>query len=339
MKKIAVFSILLLSFFIVKAQDAKELQEHAKEYTRQGDFDNAILLLVKALEQSPSDAGIIKDLALNYFFEKENSKALETIKPLLDKSDADDQSYQIAGTIYKATNQNKEAEILYKKGIKKFPKSGALYSEYGELLSLMQNTSAINLWEKGIEMDATYSGNYYNAAKYYYFTTDKIWSIIYAEIFINIDPLSSRTTEIKSVLLDSYKKLFSEDIMNDVGSKNNKNGNKINFEQAFLQCMNKARDAASAGINPESLIMIRTRFILDWYEKYAPKFPFKLFDYHKQLLQEGIFAAYNQWIFGSTQNLTSYQTWTSAHVPEYTEFNNFQKGRVFKMPQGQYYHK
>lgn len=333
MKKLFLFFALLTGFTgIAQPQDSKELQENAKAYMRQGDYDNAALLLIKALEQSPSDLSIAKDLALNYYFQKENIKALETIKPLLDRSDVDDQSFQIAGNIYKALDQLKEAEAMYKKAIKKFPKSGALYNEYGELLSSQQNTSAINQWEKGIEIDPGYSGNYYNAAKYYYFTTDKIWSIIYAEIFINIESLSARTTEVKSVLLDSYKKLFSGDLLKNPEGKNN-------FEQAFIQSMNKANAVAENGINAESLTMIRTRFVLDWFEKYAAKFPFRLFEYHQQLLREGIFPAYNQWIFGATENLTAYQNWIAAHATEYTDFSNFQKGRIFKVPTGQYYHK
>jgi Tfp pilus assembly protein PilF len=333
MKKLFLFFALLSGFTgIAQPQDSKELQENAKAYMRQGDYDNAALLLIKALEQSPSDLSIAKDLALNYYFQKENAKALETIKPLLDRSDVDDQSFQIAGNIYKALDQPKEAEAMYKKAIKKFPKSGALYNEYGELLSSLQNTSAINQWEKGIEMDPGYSGNYYNAAKYYYFTTDKIWSIIYAEIFINIESLSARTTEVKSVLLDSYKKLFSGDLLKNLEGKNN-------FEQAFILSMNKANAVAENGINAESLTMIRTRFVLDWFEKYATKFPFRLFEYHQQLLREGIFPAYNQWIFGATENLMAYQNWTNAHATEYTDFSNFQKGRIFKVPTGQYYHK
>ncbi|MDB5198891.1 MAG: hypothetical protein JWO92_854 [Chitinophagaceae bacterium] len=331
MKKLFLFFALLSGFTSIAQQDSKELQENAKAYMRQGDYDNAALLLTKALEQSPSDLGIAKDLALNYYFQKENTKALETIKPLLDRVDVDDQTFQIAGNIYKALEQSKEADIVYKKGIKKFYKSGALYNEYGELLSSMQNNSAISQWEKGIEMDPTYSGNYYNAAKYYYFTTDKIWSIIYAEIFINIEPLSARTTEVKSLLLDSYKKLFSEDLKNLEG--------KNNFEQAFIQSMSKANAIAENGINAESLTMIRTRFVLDWFERSAAKFPFRLFEYHQQLLREGIFPAYNQWIFGATENLQTYQSWTSAHATEFTDFSNFQKGRIFKMPAGQYYHK
>jgi Tfp pilus assembly protein PilF len=334
MKKLILFFALSQGFTSIaqQPQDPKELQENAKAYMRQGDYDNAALLLTKALEQSPSDLGIAKDLALNYYFQKENTKALEIIKPLLDRQDADDQSFQIAGTIYKALDQLKEAEAMYKKAIKKFHKSGALYNEYGELLSAMQNGSAINQWEKGIEMDPGYSGNYYNASRYYYFTTDKIWSIIYAEIFVNIEPLSARTTEVKSLLLDSYKKLLADDVLQNIEGKNN-------FEQAFIQSMNKADTVANTGINAETLTMIRTRFILDWFERYGAKFPFRLFEYHRQLLREGLFPAYNQWIFGATENLMAYQNWTSTHATEHANFVNFQKGRIFKVPAGQYYHK
>lgn len=334
MKKLFLFLVLFSAFTgIAQAQDAKELQDNARAYMRQGDYDNAALLLIKALDQSPSDLSIAKDLALNYYFQKENEKALQTVKPLLDRPDVDDQSFQIAGNIYKALDQTKEADAMYKKGIKKFYKSGALYNEYGELLSSLQNTASINQWEKGIEMDPSYSGNYYNAAKYYYFTTDKIWSIIYAEIFINIEPSSPRTVEVKSLLLDSYKKLFSGDLLKNMEGKNN-------FEQAFIQSMNKANETAALNsINTETLTMIRTCFILDWYEKSAAKFPFKLFEYHQQLLRDGLFPAYNQWIFGATENLMAYQKWTNEHAKEFNDFSTFQKNRIFKVPAGQYYHK
>jgi tetratricopeptide (TPR) repeat protein len=297
-----------------------------------GDYDNAALLLIKAREQSPNDLEISKDLALNYYFQKENIKALEVIKPMLDRTDADDQSFQIAGNIYKMLDQFKEGDAMYKRGIKRFPKSGALYNEYGELLSFQQDAGAIAEWEKGIEMDPGYPGNYYNASKFYYFTTDKIWSVLYGEMFLNLEPLSGRTAEIKSLLFDSYKKLLSGDVLNG-----NKNKNK--FEQAYLQTLSKQDSLIEGGINPENLIMLRTRFILDWYQNYATQFPFKLFEYQHQLLGQGIFEAYNQWIFGPAQNLTSYQNWTSEHATEYADFSNFQKGRIFKIPANQYYHK
>ncbi len=95
---------------------------------------------------------------------------------------------------------------------------------------------------------------------------------------------------------------------------------------------------AANGINAETLTMIRSRFILDWYNEFAEKLPFKLFELQQQLLQNGMFDVYNQWIFGSVQNLAAYQNWTIAHPAEYNEFTKFQRGRVFKIPLGQYYH-
>ena len=121
-------------------------------------------------------------------------------------------------------------------------------------------------------MDPNYSKNYYNACKYYYFTTDKVWSILYGEIFINMEPLSTHSPEIKTILLESYKKLFaSTDITKDTRGNNA-------FAIAFIKTMNKQSSVAAAGINAESLTMIRTRFILDWFQDYAAKFPFKLFE-------------------------------------------------------------
>ncbi len=52
-----------------------------------------------------------------------------------------------------------------------------------------------------------------------------------------------------------------------------------------------------------------------------------------------MFDAYNQWIFGAAQNLVAYQTWTEKHAVENEEFLKFQKGRIFKIPSKQYYHK
>ena len=328
-KTILFLTICLISIQCSVAQTAAELQTTAHSFTQQGDYSNAILVLNRATQLQPKNIDITKDLALNYYLQRDNNKALETIKTVLDREDADDQCYQIAGNIYKQLDLPKDCEKLFRKGIKRFPESGALHNELGELLWEQHDYTAIKEWEKGIEIDPDYAKNYYNASKYYFLTADKVWSILYGEIFVNMEPLSSRTAEIKDLLSEGYKKLFI-----DIG-KENKDKNK--FATAFIETMNKQSTIAATGINAESLTMIRARFILDWSQDYAAKFPFKLFDLQKQLLQEGMFDAYNQWIFGSTQNPTAYQNWTSTHPADYNEFSRFQKGRTFKLPHAQYY--
>jgi tetratricopeptide (TPR) repeat protein len=331
MKKISVSILFTIAAFISFGQDAKQLHETAKAFMRQGDYANAILVLNRAKEKAPGDIAIAKDLAFTYYSSRDNAHALETINMVLDNDAADDQAYQIAGLIYKQGNLVKDAEKLYKKGIKKFSGSGPLYNDLGELLWAQKNLEAIKYWEKGIEMDPSYSKNYYNAAKYYFFTTDKVWSLLYGEIFINMEPNSPNAPEIKQVLVDGYKKLFSDPNMEAPAKEKN------NFVKLYLKSMAEQSSLAATGINAETLSMIRARFILDWFSnKDAP--PFKLFSLQQQFLREGLFEAYNQWLFGSSQNLTGFQSWITTHHEEYTAFLNFQKGRIFKIPEGEFYH-
>jgi Tfp pilus assembly protein PilF len=329
-----VFILGLLLNSAVKAQEGNQnLHETGRTFMRQGDFDNAILVLTRALQQDSKNNEIRKDLVMSYYYKRDYAKAKEQLEPLLDGDKADEVAFQLGGNIYKALEEVKEAEKMYKKALKKFPNSGALYSEYGELLWAKKDNSAIEQWEKGIKLDPSYSGNYYNAAVYYFYTKDKVWSLVYGEIFVNMESLTERASAIKQILFKAYKeKLFA-----DLGTTKDDDKNKSEFAQAFLEVMSKQSSLVNRGITTETLTMIRSRFILDWYAKYAAKFPFRLFDYQRQLLQEGMFEAYNQWLFGTVENLAAYDNWTKTHSESYAGFTTFQKGRVFKVPAGQYY--
>jgi tetratricopeptide (TPR) repeat protein len=335
MKRFVPLLLVLLVAFSAKAQPENPgtLHETAKAFMRSGDFDNAIIVLTRALQQDKDNLEMQKDLVMSYYLKRDYQKALSGVEALIDRNDADAVTFQIAGNVYKALEMVKDAEKMYKKGLKKFPKNGPLYSEYGELLWAKKDFSAIEQWEKGIEMDPAFSGNYYNAAVYYFYTKDKVWSLIYGEIFVNMESLSERGVAMKGQLLQVYKeKLFA-----DADLMKGEEKNKSEFAKAFLQAMSKQASLAGRGINTETLTMIRTRFILDWYEKNAVRFPFRLFDYQQQLIREGMFDAYNQWLFGATENLAAYDNWTKTHAEEYNGFNTFIRGRVFKMPPGQHY--
>jgi hypothetical protein len=189
----------------------------------------------------------------------------------------------------------------------------------------------IKEWEKGIQDDPNYSSNYYYASKYYYFAGDRVWNLIYGEMFVNLESYSRRTAEMKEILLEAYKKLFTEsDLKKDQDVKNP-------FVGAWLNIMSPLSFTVKDGITAESLTVIRTKFILNWFNTYPTNYPYRLFDYQRQLLKEGMFDAYNEWIFGAGGNLPAFQAWTTAHNEEYKKFIDFQRGRVFKMPEGQYY--
>lgn len=335
MKKISVVLLAIGCSICSLAQpgDVKTMQETARTFMRSGDYDNAIIVLTRALQQDSKNLELQKDLVMSYYLKRDYTRALEGVKQLIDRDDADVITYQIAGNVYKALEEAKDCEKMYKKALKKFPDSGPLLSEYGELLWAIKDYSAIQYWEKGIRTDPGYSGNYYNAAMYYFYTKDKVWSLIYGEIFINMESLSERGAAMKELLLQGYKeKLFADaDLMAGIEKT------KSEFARSFITSMSRQSSLANKGLNTEVLTMIRTRFILDWYSNYATRYPFRLFEFHRQLITEGLFNAYNQWLFGAIESLPAYDNWTKTHPEEFSGFTNFQKSRIFKIPPGQYY--
>jgi tetratricopeptide (TPR) repeat protein len=321
------------SFNQVSAQeDVKTLQASARKYMQESDYSNAALVLNKALSMEPANADLQNDLLFTYYLARNYGKAMELGKQLVDAAKPDIRSFQLLGLTYRAIEENKEAEKLYKNGIRLYPSSGVLYNEYGEFLWAKEKfEAAVENWEKGIAADPNYSGNYYNAAKHYYLSKDKIWALLYGEIFVNLESYSRRTPEIKELLLNAYKKYFGN--MGNLQPANPKN----RFEQAVSQVLDKHAGTVSSGISSASLTKLRSKFILDWYEKEPVTLPYRLFEYHRQLLREGYFEAYNQWLFGAAQNLPAFQQWTQANATNYEAFLQYQRGRVFKLPANQDY--
>src|ERR1700761_8075428 len=126
---------MLIANLSVLAQpaDSKTPQETARSFTRQGDYTNAIVVLSSALKNDPQNLELSKDLAFNYYLSKDYAKGEAVAKPLVERNDADVSAYQMLALFYKADENLKECEKLYRAGLKRWPKAGALYSELGEL--------------------------------------------------------------------------------------------------------------------------------------------------------------------------------------------------------------
>ena len=328
-----VILLAILQTAIAQSTDASTLHETARSLMRQGDFENALLVLGKAIQQQPDDIDLLKDQAFALYLKRDFAGAIDSSKKIIARPDADVQSYQILGLAYKAIAEYKESDKMYKEALKRFPNSGVLYSEYGELLSSNNNASiAIKQWEKGIETDPNYSGNYYNAAKYYAQKGNVIWGLLYSEIFVNIESLSKRTDEIKDILYGGYKKLFSAP-----ASLNNAKLNGTPFEKAVATNLSKLTNLMRDEVIPETLTQLRTRFILSWYNGASRQYAFRLFEQQRLMLQEGYFDAYNQWLIGASADTPKYQQWMLNHPNEVKAFQEFQRNKLFKIPEGQYY--
>jgi tetratricopeptide (TPR) repeat protein len=314
------------------AQDANELHQTGMQYIYKSDYSNAILVLKQAAEKDPKNINILNDLGLAYYLVGQYKQGYDLLKPVAESSYADDRTFQITAMCMRGGRNYKEADMIYKIGLKSFPKSGPLLCDYGEFLQSIDPStpSALNVWERGIANDPAYPGNYFFAAKAHAQNDENIWAIVYGEIFVNMESYSTRTVEMKELLLESYKRVFAFELDN-LKTKNP-------FIKEIAAVLQKQKSMTAVGINPEILTAIRVRFVLDWFAGgSAAKFPFRLFDQQQYLLRTGLFDAYNQWLFGSVANLAVFQNWTKLHPEEYAEFNQVQRNRLFKMPEGQYY--
>jgi hypothetical protein len=104
------------------------------------------------------------------------------------------------------------------------------------------------IWEAGIRVDPNYAGNYYNAALYYS-RTDLLWrTILYGEIYVNMESRSERSQAIKKLLWDTYQQqLMKAAVPADTKS--------TSFEAAVATTFNKASSVLIQGFSSETLTM------------------------------------------------------------------------------------
>ncbi|HJV20449.1 MAG TPA: tetratricopeptide repeat protein [Sediminibacterium sp.] len=328
---IALFSLLAGSS---QVSGTKQLLENARILMQQGDYNNAASVLQQARQQAPLDLELLKNLSYVYYLQREFSNAIETGKVAVAMDSADQQAFQILGLSYKAIAAYKEANKLYRTALKKFPNSGMLYNELGECLKEdNQPKAAIELWEKGIQKDPNYSGNYYNAVKYHQQQQNHVRVLLYSELFVNLESYTPRTKEVKACLAASLEGLLKPGVINSllVGSTLSA------FERQVALHYSKNSQLIADELSIHSISSIRTRLVLDWYNGDAARFPYRLFDQWQYLIREGIFEAYNQWLLGEVVNNDAYQLWQNNHAKEVAQFRQFQQSRVFKMVPGQYY--
>jgi len=335
-KTFLLFAGLLITatLFAQKRLPQVQMDDDAKEAARlRGHIlDSAFDANEAALKQNPNDYNLLKSKAYLYYLKRDFQNALSLGQTITQRPEADDQAYQVLGMVYKELAEYKEGEKLYKTALQKFPSSGGLYADYGDMLKQDNNAKeAIAAWEKGIQQDANTSSNYYYASKYYAETGSLPWALLYGEIFINIESRSPRSEEIKSFLYSGYQQLFTGDRLAKA------NAEAKGFAKAFTEVLLKNTAPLSAD-TITSLSNIRTHFIFDWVNGgYAQKYPFRLFALHRQLVDAKTFTAYNEWLFGDVANADKYQQWKTSHAAEMDQWLNLHNNVVFKIPAGQYY--
>lgn len=298
---------------------ALALARRAVKVMHKGQTQDAQNLLIRALALDHSNIHIQYQLALLYYRDGQYQSSCDLLKETTRDPEAPLEHFAFLGNAFDNLNQEEEALKAYKRGLRKYPNSGRLHAELGILaLNHHHLTEAISYWEQGINLDPNYAPNYYWASKAYANTQERLWALLYGEVFMLLAPNDARKEEISAMLLSNYSAcveiLGDESVLFRLSLKAYtrsssqdripfiRSGPPRSFEQAFVERFQASGAQFSLGLTePHAIASARTAFILSWREKAAltELFPNALFLYWERLEAAGHWEAYHFWLLQS----------------------------------------
>jgi hypothetical protein len=223
-----------------------------------------------------------------------------------------------------------KALATYDEGLSRFPRSGNLFLEKGNIFNFRKEyDKALENYEGGIEADPRYPSNYYRAALLYCNSSQEVWGMIYGEIFMNLERNSQRTAEISKLLYDTYVSEIK--VKGDsasvsfctavINGNDMLNGGKIKipfcmvYEQTYIFSV-----IGIQTVDQASLSRIRQNFVGNYRTMGHNKtHPNVLFDYQEKILNAGHAEAYNRWIL-MKGDVDGFEQWRKAHETEWDAF-------------------
>ena len=315
--------------------EVEQMYNEAREQNARGNLRGAITLYQQALQIAPGVMALHRELGKAYSLAGANEEAQKTLEPIVKSGDADEQTYQALGSSYYASGSYRKSKSTFEAGVERYPHSGIIYNAWGKMYEEdKQDEEALKTYIKGIAAAPGYHLNYYDAAQSYMNTNKPVWAILYGEMFINMEQQTTRSHETRAMLMRAYNRLFNAIARESIPKYGKKQqavgGPPTNgFEEAVYNTYIKLTPVMADGITTENLTMLRARFIMDWYMQYAQKYPFTLFQRHDEMIRDGYFDIYNQWLFGKAENVPQYEAWNKFHPEAMPEMEAWLKENTF----------
>jgi len=353
MKKIFLFSLFFVLFSCTllaqKNEEVDKLIKAAVTKMDNGYFDESIKLLDQALDIDSKNSVAKYEKSYAYYLKKDYKTSIKMLKKLVKEDSAKDYYYQMMGNAYDLDGNPNMALETYKLGLEKFPNSGKLFLEIGNVYYIKKNyEDAIDWYEKGIAADPSYPSNYFRAAYLFLNSDNEVWGMIYGEIFMNLERNSKRTATMSEMLYNTYKSeikikndtlygvsfcngrlnLSNEDAdnMNKMDAKGLKEiftKNNVSYGLGVYEPLIMRSIVGESEINLASLNRIRTNFLNTYFDKkYNEEYPVVIFNFQKMAQDSGYFEAYNYWLL-SQGNEEAFTKWKTENSNKFDAFVNW----------------
>lgn len=302
-----------------------------------GKPDSAIILLKRAQALDPSNIFFPYEISYVYYTKKDYLSAIPILEKLRTHKNVFSKVYQLLGNCYDNIKERGKAIQIYSTGLNYFPKSPELYLEFGNIsLSKKDYYEALRNYENGIAADPEFPSNYYWAAKLYCTSAEKIWGMIYGEIFLVLERDTKRSGEISKLLYYTYKnqvRFYSDSSVSVNFTKTNPlvsdsvakkiRFDKDVFESTLLKSVGNEKTITLASLSKIRNKFIDTYFTTDLYKQY----PNVLFDFQYKTFRAGFSVPYNYWVL-SNGNEDEFAKWIKENSVIWERFMDWFSGNT-----------
>jgi len=291
-----------------------QMYKNAEDDVARRDYAGAITICKQALVLAPGNTGFRRLQGKALYLAGNFSDAEATFSTLVKEDSVDAESFRLLALSEVALHHLPQAESTLAAAISRFPSTGALYYEQGKIARLREHKDkAVKSWLTGMEKDPGYAPNYTAIANEDLPTDNLIWGLLYGETYLVMQHDTAGDDSMKRKLFAGWKTFFA--LLPEISTKK-----QTVFEKTFNGIFIKLTPVVSDGISTDNLVMVRTRFIMDWMSSYHKQLHVPLFEYHNKLLEEGKFEIYNEWLFGNAENEAQYHSWTEFHPGDIERF-------------------
>lgn len=364
MKKVYILLLSLVTL-TAQAQDGNSNKEKAREYGMQGiklmdegNIQQSLALLENARTLDPEAITYPYEIAYAHYLNKDYEKAIAQFSALLNHKEVMPSVYQMLGNAYDLNGNKEKALQTYKQGMKRFPDVGNFYLESGNIaFADKEYDKAMKFWEEGVKVDPNYPSNYYRLAILFSYTEEKIWSIFYGELFMNLERGTKRTKEMSELLYDNYKNSYTmnsdtsgEFHLTKSGFTIVVNGKKdmkkmlkrplLPFEGQYATLYALAGFQMGGNPSMQAICDTRAAMVDLWFD---PKrntalkdYSNALLDYQKQLKEKGFMDAYSFWLLSEGDD-DAFKKWYYTHSDEYDRFIAYFKEHGLELQKKQLY--
>lgn len=345
MLRFVLITLFLLCYHAVPAQQTNANNAHkalalAKQAIlladQKGDYTRALQLMEEARKLDPRNLNLSYEIAYLYYKQKNYDATIKEMKRVLGKTKTPDaRYYRLLGNAYDLNKQPTKAINTYKEGIKLFPNAGQLYTELGGMAYKEgDNDRAVEIWEQGIQNAPDFASNYYWAAKLFCYSSEKIWAVLYGELFLLLEPNTNRSAEMSALLYKTYRESmmvnpnsswqnwvsFSERARTYIMLGAAEEGEKTPFQVAVDDASTRALQPQMKNKDIAAIYLLRLGFLEQWnLYQYNTLYPNFLFDWWQQVNDAGHMEAYTYYIF-KNGNETEFEQWKQQNALGFTRF-------------------